>query len=321
MRKWWWWWLPGWHKKWKLEKRRIEALSEIVGERLLVEVMAQRPRRADDILDNALLEKVVKRITEIEEGAKQAAHIDDIDDLTGDAEQQGQLRAYICPLGEIRDEGAMALALMEEWSVPKTVIANLHQLVDQPLQSAEKDPEAARSALRIIFEEGDSWRDYTSEYEDEMKRFTLWWLFLPTVVMLVFAIIALHFPTTFLGGLLLAGAAGSCVSVMTKMPLLEVSLSGELESYERRILSRIGAGVAASLVGCALLGWGLISFSIQGQTFSSVLNDCSASPVISCTALKTLILLGVPMLFGFSERALTSFELKVFGNSDKTQKR
>jgi hypothetical protein len=36
MRKWWWWWLPGWHRKWKLEKRRIEALSSIVGERLFV---------------------------------------------------------------------------------------------------------------------------------------------------------------------------------------------------------------------------------------------------------------------------------------------
>jgi hypothetical protein len=41
----WWWWLPGWRKKWKIEKRRIEALSDITGERLHVELMAQRPRR------------------------------------------------------------------------------------------------------------------------------------------------------------------------------------------------------------------------------------------------------------------------------------
>jgi hypothetical protein len=132
-------------------------------------------------------------------------------------------------------------------------------------------------------------------------------------------LVALHFPVAAPGGLLLAGVAGSCVSVLTKMPLLEVSLSGELESYERRILSRIGAGVLGSLIGCGLLGWGLISFSIHGQTFADVLNACSTSLPTSCTALQTLILLAVPMLFGFSERALTSFEQKVFGSSGQEQ--
>jgi len=82
MHKWWWWWLPGWRKKWKLEKRRVEALSEIIGERLDVEAMAQRPRRADDIIDTVLLEKVLKRTTEIGASAKQAAHIGDLNDLT-----------------------------------------------------------------------------------------------------------------------------------------------------------------------------------------------------------------------------------------------
>ena len=71
MRKWWWWWLPGWHKKWKLEKRRMEALSFIEGERLAVERMAQRPRRADDTLDNALLDEVRKHLPEIQESAKE----------------------------------------------------------------------------------------------------------------------------------------------------------------------------------------------------------------------------------------------------------
>jgi hypothetical protein len=147
-----------------------------------------------------------------------------------------------------------------------------------------------------------------------MKSYTRW-LFGATIVLPVLAILAFHCPLTFLGGLLCAGAAGSCVSVMAKMPLLDVSLSGELEAYSRRILSRIGVGVIASLIGCALLGWGLLPISIQNQTFADLLNTCTASPTTSCTELKTLILLGVPMLFGFSERALTSFELKVFGNS------
>ena len=55
MRKWRWWWVPGFHKRWKLEERRIEAPSNITGERLYVELMAQRPRAGADALDSKLL--------------------------------------------------------------------------------------------------------------------------------------------------------------------------------------------------------------------------------------------------------------------------
>jgi hypothetical protein len=61
-------------KNWKLEKRRLDALQELIGERLDVEPIPQRLRRADDIIDPVPLEKVLKRITEIEASAKQAAH-------------------------------------------------------------------------------------------------------------------------------------------------------------------------------------------------------------------------------------------------------
>jgi hypothetical protein len=321
MRKWWWWWLPGWHRMWKLEKRRGEALSSIEGERLAVERMAQRPRGADDTLNSALLNEVKTRLAEIEVRAEEAIRTDDLDDLIEDAENQGQFRGYLCPREEVWVEGCLAIALMEEWGVPKTAVTSLRNLVEKPLKN--EDPEAARSALRAIFEERDSWSDYTSDYEDEMKRFTKW-LFWLTIGLLVLAILALRFPLTLTLGLLLAGAAGSCVSVMAKMPVLEVSLSGELDSYERRILNRIGVGIIASLIGSGLLAWGLISISIQGQTFASILDSCSipcaTSLPTSCTALRTLILLAVPALFGFSERALTWFEQRVFGKSNKSRK-
>lgn len=147
-----------------------------------------------------------------------------------------------------------------------------------------------------------------------MQRFTNW-LFGATIVLPLLALLAFHWAPSFLGGILLAGAAGSCVSVMAKMPTLDVSLSGELEAYKRRIMTRIGVGVIASLIGCALLAWGLLPISIQNQTFADILRGCTASSSTSCTALSHLILLGIPMLFGFSERALTSFEERVFGNS------
>jgi hypothetical protein len=106
---------------------------------------------------------------------------------------------------------------------------------------------------------------------------------------------------------------------MAKMPALDVSLSGELNAYGRRILSRIGIDAVASLIGCALLGWGLFPISIQNQTFAADLEACTTSGA-TCTGVITLVLLGIPMLFGFSERALTSFEQRFFGSSNKFKK-
>src|SRR5216683_2796842 len=119
MRKWWWWWVPVWREKWKLETSRLEALSAITGDRLRVELMAQRPRGADDALDSILLERVLKRLKEIEESARQATDTEDLDNFIEDAELQGQFSSYICPSKEIRDEGELTIDLIEGWGVPK----------------------------------------------------------------------------------------------------------------------------------------------------------------------------------------------------------
>jgi len=158
-------------------------------------------------------------------------------------------------------------------------------------------------------------------------RFYARWLFGAIIVLTITAVFALHYAAWFspllLFGLLLAGAAGSCVSVMSKMPALDVSLAGELDAYGRRIASRVGTGLVASLIGCASLAW--IPLSIQNQTFADAINTCASAPCSApsavCTGLKLLILLGVPMLLGFSERTLISFEQRVFGNSPRLPKK
>src|ERR1700722_16247823 len=101
------------NKKEKLEKHRGEALSEIVGARLRVELMAQRPRRADDALNSTLFEIVMKNLTEIEESAKRAANMDDLDDFTDDAEAQEHFSSYLCPASEVPDEGNLTIDLVE----------------------------------------------------------------------------------------------------------------------------------------------------------------------------------------------------------------
>jgi hypothetical protein len=303
-------------KRKKLETRRQEILSGIRWNKSAFETMMQRAKAAGDTSDDALVSSVLQRLEEIELRAKEdGIDIDELSELENDADQQGQLRAYICPHVEIADEGSLSIGLIEEWNVPKTVIAELRSSLGEKIRTGE--PNVARSALRAIFEERDSWEHYTDEYDETMRDYTRK-LFLTSAVTLLLAVSAFHFSPSFsplfFGGLLCAGATGSCVSVMAKMPLLDLRLSPELDAYERRILSRIGVGVIASLIGCALLGWGLFPISFQGgQTFAEILDVCTASPATFCDDIKTLIILCIPMLFGFSERALTSFEQNVFG--------
>jgi hypothetical protein len=304
----------------KLDKRRIEALSEIVGSRLHVELMAQRPRKADDGLNVALLETVTTKLKEIEGSAKQATSADDLDDLSDDAEAQEQFSAYLCPASEVQDEGNLTFDLIEVWGVPKSETKKLRDNLGKKIDSAEAD--VARSALFQLYGERAEWDEYIDEYEDTMQSLA-WKLFCAIIALPLAAVLAIHFAYRFspllFSGLFFASAAGACASVMAKMPALDLSLSGELSAYRRLIFSRIGIGVVASLIGCALLAWGLFPISIQNRTFADDLSACTTSTA-TCTGVATLVLIGVPMLFGFSERALTSFEQRVFGNSTRSRK-
>jgi hypothetical protein len=324
MYKWWWWWVPWLHTKWKVEKRRVRAQSVIEWERVLVEEMAQRPRKENDPFNNQdQFNKVISNLEEIHESAKTESNYHRLADLMDKAELQGQYRGYFCPADDIQREGELLIDLLKEWGVPKSITADLSDNVDEDL----KTPAEGRAALHFLFGESDSWSDYTSDYEDTMERYTIV-LFVVTVVLAVGSAFcfhwAFHFRPLLVFGLLGAGIAGSCVSIMRRMPELEVSLSKELDAYKRRILSRIGVGIAASLIGSALLGWGVLPLSIQGQTFTGALSDCAATCSTSwssaCTSADMLILLGIPMLLGFSERALIWLEQRLFGQWTKTRK-
>ena len=128
----------------KLESHRIEALSSIGADRLLVEQMAQRPRCVDDAVDSSLLEKVLNALTTIEERAKSALNVEDLEDLTEDAELQGIFAAHFCPATEIREEGFLVFDQLEGWGIPKTAVKRLRDLFTAKLGSS--DPHEARSA-------------------------------------------------------------------------------------------------------------------------------------------------------------------------------
>lgn len=310
-----------WFKRKRLKKRRTRTLSGILAEQISFENMVQRAERANDTPDEKFLSTVREKLAEIRQKAENENNLDELDSLVDDAEAQSQLRAYVCPTADIQIEGRLAIDRIAEWNVPTSVIAELRDSLGKSLANVNKDLESARASLRAIFAEYDSWSRYTDDYEDTMKKYTLWLGCFTLILPIIAATIYMWQPHLAIFGLICAGAAGSCVSVMAKMPLLHVSLSGELIAFLRRIVSRIGAGVAASLIGTALLGWGLLPLSIQNLTFAEALNDCTASPATSCTGVETLLLLGIPMLLGFSERALTWGEQQIFGHAGDRQRR
>ena len=295
----------------KLEQRRREVLCGIHDYRQKFETMVQRAQACNENSDEKLLEDTRARLATLEEQAsQQATTIAQLDGCLEDAESQRRLAAYLCPAREVADEGTLCMDEMSEWNVPGNVIGQLRATLGGKIANADKDLDSARSALRALFEERDSWAEYTEDYEGTMNRYAKR-LFAGAVVALVLAITAVHFSEIFLAGLLLAGLAGSLVSVLAKMPALDVTLSGELDSYGRRILTRLAVGVAASLIGCALLGWGVLQFSIKGQSFSEIMIACTVASD-ACGKPTIFVMVAVAFLFGFTER-LTSVETKVLG--------
>jgi hypothetical protein len=321
----WWRFIPGKRRKtWKLEKRRVEVLSSIVGDRLRVELMAQRPRKEDDKLDTDLLETVLRRFEEIEVSAKAATLEDELDDFEEDGEVQGLFAAYLCPKNEIQDEGSLVIDTIEGWGIPKTSPKKLRDLFSKKLQNAADNPHDARGALYSIFAEEDAWKDFIDDYEESMLSYRRWLLFI-TLASIALAVTSLYFAfhlsILILAGLLFAGAAGSSVSVMAKMPALDASLEGELDAYGRRVFTRIAVGIVASLIGCGLMAWGALPISMQNQTFTDALSACVSPAPTSGTSIRILIVLAVAMLLGFSERALTSFERRIFGEVNTSRRR
>ena len=306
-------------KRRKLEKERKGTLSIIQNERRLLDAMAQRAQALGNPPDPAqLIAEPLSRLDTLTQQATDCTDIDKFEDIDDGAVEWGTFKAYICPSTEVEAEGNLSINLMEEWGVPKNRVEWMRTTLGSRL--TDPDTKAARSALKMILMEENSWADYTNEYEDTMKRYT-WQLSLATVLLIVFAVVGLRYrlyasPLIFLGILLFSGAAGSCVSVMMKLPMLDVALSSELDAYGRRVLSRVVIGTLASLVGCALFA--VLTVSIDKLNFADVIGACTSQDVAlcgQCSIVKQVILIALPILLGFSERTLTSVERKVLGGS------
>jgi hypothetical protein len=166
--------------------------------------------------------------------------------------------------------------------------------------------------------ERDIMNRYTDEYESDTKHLSLM-LIWTIVVLLGLALILFYFSSRTLPMipvvLFIAGAAGSCVSVLSLMPTSEVASSQASVSLRRRILSRVATGMMASITGCALLAWGILPIVVQKTSFADVLEACHSASDHSCSSPYGLIILAIPMIFGFAEWILARMVERFLGRA------
>ncbi len=283
--------------EWWTSRKRREALSDVRGECGALE----------DTLDRAEMNGIPRppaaatylgQLAALEGQIPTAAR-HELDDMTDKAESLSRLRAYFYPPREIEDAGHLAIERMAEWAVPAETIASLRARLGPKLKSA--DLAEARSALNALFAEYDSWALYTDNHETTTRRIA-WSLFPVIAVSLLVAFFLMRHPWLVLPGLLLAAIAGSCASVITKIAPLGVT--SEFEASLRRIPTRIGTGIAASIIGSGLLCLGFAPIAFQSKTYFDLLLGC-ATPGQGCAAPSILGLTAVSALLGFSERVLT----------------
>lgn len=297
----------------------VNTVSKIRDRLSLFNKAIQRAEANGDAINEPFVRKIQQDFAALDAQAHDDANRNLLENIQEEAEMLAQLRAYIFPEDEIAQEGLNCIQEMEEWDVPREVIEKIKAGPAKRLVSEDKS--VARSALLTIFEQFDSWYDYTDGFESAMESYTVWLLIL-TVASLLLAVAALQFRQTFLLSVVLAGASGSCVSVMAKMPSAKnVSLTGEWAAYLRHILARVGTGIAASWIGFAFLSWGLLPVSVGSHSFSDIVSACTQSSATSCSISDELVLLAVAMLLGFSERALLTFESHLLGSHKSTHRR
>jgi len=286
------------------EPSREETLANIRSLRVGFEEAIKRAEaaREQSALDTR---EVLKEFSVIETAVADATD-DDLEVLEDKAERLERLRAYVVPRAEIALEGKGAFADLSQWNVPAEILSTLRANTLELL--SDSDEKVARGALRALYAEYDYWAWYVDWFADFMQT-TAIYLLAAEFLTLAFAVYRFVSGDVILG-FIAAGACGALVSVISKMPPLIAD--AESSAYMRRVLMRIGTGLAAAIIGGGFLASGVVTITLPGGTsrITDLLEQCGKPS--HCTTGAFLLLIALGLVLGFSERALTSFEDRIF---------
>jgi len=220
------------------------------------------------------------------------------------------------------------MADMDCWSVPKAVVDQLNREVVPQLRCV--NVLEARGSLRSLYEAYDYWNWWVEEHSRTMRLAASVMLGL-LVGFLTGGVFLLHQGHVY-SGVFCAGVSGALLGVLAKLP--PVLGYGAANAYFYRIVGRVAIGIAASMIGMGLLAADLISLQLSDHlTIAKMLDgkdlmcgtidttaaaaDPAARPATCApddhrlSKRAVLLLMAIAMLFGFSERALSTFEDRI----------
>jgi len=254
----------------------------------------------------ALVLRTLNRFEALERELLEATTEDAQDNILERAEEVEQSRAYIQPEAELVAESTTLIADMADWGVPKPVLQAITNDQLNVIKSAGADLHKKRAALNKLYQYYDAWEAHVRDYESWATR-TTWFLGALLIATAAGCVCAVY-QTEPLVGFALAGLAGAMLSVLHKFP--PMLGWGQWASYTPRMLGRITTGVVTSLAGGALLSTDVIR--VGHEDFKLLFETPDT--------MKMLLLVGLGIVFGFSERAFVQFQNLVFTPKDETSK-
>lgn len=282
---------------------REAQLAEMRGYRATYVSVVEKARALKDAPDEALVKRALDIFDNLEEEFLAATTDEARKNIVERAEEVEQSRAYIQPESELVVEANTLAADMTDWGVPEPML----QSIERDLLSIIKLPAdktrlaEKRSALNKLYQCYDAWSDHVTTYERWATR-TAWVLGCLLVAGAVGCIIAIAEKKP-LHAFTVAGFTGALLSVLGKFP--PMLGWGQWASYTPRMLGRITTGIVTTLAGGALLALDVIR--IGEKRFVDLFAEKPAPETR-----YMLLLVGLGIVFGFSERALVQFQDMVF---------
>ncbi len=218
-------------------------------------------------------------------------------------------RVYVLPVHDLKIEAKENLEELSSWGIPQEAF-NLIKETAKQLEKAEVGDAEKRSIMLQLIEDYDFWDGYV-DWSMRTTSIMRAIAFLLVIVALSLSFWAFSRNNPILG-FILAGVSGASISVLLKIP--QITLYKNILGLYARFFSRFATGIIVSVVGLSLLSSKIINLAFEfGEEKVTIAEVLCCAENLSCSSLAESALIGIGVLFGFSERLLSSMESTLLG--------
>jgi len=232
----------------------------------------------------------------------------DLDFIEARADELANHRVYVSPIHDLKIEAAEELEELSSWGVPEESLALIRKWVAKLDEKEVAEAEKRLIMLQLIedYNFWDEYVDWVVKVTNGMRGGAFFLIVLGLVLSLA---LSYNFPVI---GFIMAGVSGAAISVLLKIP--QVILYKDVWTLFAKFISRIATGAIVSVVGLSLLSSKIINLVIElGDKKITIAEVVCCPDNGHCPSLGQIILIGIGVLFGFSERLLSSLESTLLG--------